>query len=127
MIKDAIDFQLSVYEPENACRFLMKYFGFFKSGIPGRRISERQGFLICNSFGNKYFLIPKTNPVSNFGSDDVIVVNTDDCLRDYHLLNATGIKFEKKPQYTRNGLEAIIIDEHRNIYKLLEKRDYSDM
>jgi hypothetical protein len=127
MKNDVIDFRLSVHEPENTSRFLIKHFGFFKTGIPGRATSEKHGFLICNSFGNKYLLTSKHSMESGFTRDEVIVVNTDDCLRDYHLLNATGITFEKKPQYTRNGLEAVIIDQYRNIYKLIEKRDYSDV
>ena len=127
MIKDLVYLQLGVFEPEKTCKFLMKHFGFFKCSAPDEMISPKQGFLICNSLGDKYLLTYKNTPGLIDDPDETIAVGTDDCLRDYHLLNTAGIRFERKPQYTRNGLEALIADEHGNRYKLIERRDYSEI
>jgi hypothetical protein len=121
--KELIYLQLSVREPEEACQFLVKYLGFSKYTVPGKKVNaERQAFLVCNRFGNSYLL----TPVFLLQSDEEIIVNTDDCLRDYCQLNLAGLKFEKKPQYTSDGLEVKIIDHNGNKYKLLEKRDYTE-
>jgi hypothetical protein len=127
MIEDLIHLQLSVHEPEKACRFLIVHFGFFKCDLDGKRIPEKQGFLICNNFGDRYLLTAKNNSFSMIDADEIILVNTDDCLRDYHLLNIAEIRFAGKPKYTSNGLEATIIDDYGNRYTLLEKRDYSEI
>lgn len=125
--KELIYLQLSVRQPEEACQFLIKYLGFSKYTAPGKKASsEGQAFLVCNRFGNSYLLTPPDKPIFLLQSDDEIIVNTDDCLRDYCQLNLAGLKFEKKPQYTSDGLEVKIIDDNGNKYKLLEKRDYTE-
>lgn len=125
--KELIYLQLSVREPEEACQFLVKYLGFSKYTVPGKKAnSERQAFLVFNRFGNSYLLTPPDKPIFLLQSDEEIIVYTDDCLRDYCQLNLAGFKFEKKPQYTSDGLEVKIIDNNGNKYKLLEKRDYTE-
>jgi len=54
-----------------------------------------------------------------------IVLNTDDCLNDYHALKKMiGIKFFNEPQYLPMGLGAEFSDPAGNRYLLIEERSY---
>jgi len=117
---------LSVKEPEKTLKFLTQYLGFFNyrnlQPLPSAR---ETGVLIGNKFGNNYFIQGRAYKQADEGVKP-IVINTDDCLRDYHHLNASGIKFSRAPRYTPNGLEVVFVDAYGNKYTLLEKRDYSE-
>ena len=126
MTKDPNYLQLSVNDPEKTYQFLVSHLGFFKHDAPGaKRLIDKQWYLVGNRFDNNYLLTSQEKPALSVEHSEVII-NTDDCLRDYHQLKMAGIKFEKKPGYSLYGLEATFIDDHGNNYKLLEKRDYSD-
>ena len=56
-----------------------------------------------------------------------IVVNTDDCLNDYHHLKLAGIQFYNEPQYTPTGLRAEFADPSGNRCLLIEERNYNDL
>lgn len=115
---------ICVKEPKKALMFMTQYLGFFNYGT----LSEvekpgRHGFLIRNKWGNNYFVaLQKLSAPLN----EPLVINTDDCLRDYYRLDKAGVKCECAPRYTNYGLEVTIADESGNKYILLEQRDYSD-
>lgn len=56
-----------------------------------------------------------------------IVVNTDDCLNDYHNLKLAGIQFYNEPQYTPTGLKAEFADPSGNRCLLIEERNYNNL
>ncbi|MEO6850787.1 MAG: hypothetical protein ABI203_03510 [Mucilaginibacter sp.] len=116
--------QLSVNEPEKTYQFLVNHLGFCNNDVPGiiKSLAEKESFFVINRFDNYYLLTTWDKSAEH----TEVVVNTDDCLRDYHQLSIAGIKFEKTPGYTMYGLETKFTDEYGNKYKLLEKRDYSE-
>lgn len=57
---------------------------------------------------------------------NLIILNTVDCLKDYHKLRAMGINFLSTPQYSEMGLAAKFADMANNNYLLIEERDYTD-
>lgn len=56
-----------------------------------------------------------------------IILNTDDCLKDYHQLKTAGVCFNKQPEYLDIGLAAEFNDDYGNEYILLEERNYNDL
>lgn len=54
-----------------------------------------------------------------------IILNTDDCLNDYHSLKTAGVNFHNEPQYLPIGLGAEFSDPLGNHYLLIEERIYS--
>ncbi|MEO6523076.1 MAG: VOC family protein [Mucilaginibacter sp.] len=61
----------------------------------------------------------------NMGFKTRIILNTTDCLKDYHQLKAAGICFNKQPEYLAIGLSAEFNDDYGNQYILLEERNYN--
>jgi hypothetical protein len=114
-----------VNKPAEASRFLNRHLNFvsYQNEAPGTGDSS-EGVLIGNKFGNNYLLCPPAGRTENL--NETIIINTDNCLRDFHQLKNAGIQIEKAPKYTANGLEAVIADNYGNRYLLVEKRDYSD-
>ena len=55
-----------------------------------------------------------------------IIINTDDCLRDFHILRHSGVPFLTEPLYKGYGLTADFTDPAGNRYMLLEERFYSN-
>lgn len=55
-----------------------------------------------------------------------IVLNTDDCLRDYYRLKSKGVQFLSKPEYLSVGLSVQFADPSGNIFSLFEQRDYKN-
>lgn len=60
------------------------------------------------------------------GPRDRIVLNTDDCLRDYYKLKSRGIEFINKPEYLSVGLSVQFTDPSGNVFSLFEQRDYQN-
>jgi len=56
-----------------------------------------------------------------------IILNTEDCLKDYHHLKTQGIDFKNQPQYLSAGLSAEFNDNYGNEFVLLEERNYDDL
>jgi len=114
-----------VNRPAEAYRFLNRHLNFVNYQTETRETGDgSEGVLIGNKFGNNYLLCPPAGRTES--AYETIVINTDNCLRDFHQLKNAGIQIEKAPKYTANGLEAIIADNYGNRYLLVEKRDYSD-
>jgi hypothetical protein len=119
MNPDADYVSICVYEPEKTYHFLLKHLRFSKCD---NMTNEKQEFYLCNDFNNHYALKFRAREEEL----KEIIINTDDCLRDYLQLGLVGIKFEKKPQYTAYGLEVDFTDDNGNKYRLLEQRNYSE-
>ncbi len=64
--------------------------------------------------------------MENAGKDEVNVLNTDDCLRDYYLFKQRNIQTLGKPQYDHKGLTIGFNDPSGSRFILLEERDYTD-
>jgi predicted enzyme related to lactoylglutathione lyase len=66
-----------------------------------------------------------TNNDSNSDKSNIII-NTADCLNDYHLLRTAGVFFCKSPAYLPAGLAAEFLDPAGNKFMLLEERNYNE-
>ena len=56
-----------------------------------------------------------------------IILNTDDCLNDYHRLKTGGVVFFAEPQYSSIGLATYFSDKSGNKFLLLEERNYDEL
>jgi len=113
-----------VKEPKKTLLFMTQYLGFFNYGT----LSElekpgRHGFMVKNKWGNNFFIALQSDSCL---PPQPLMVNTDDCLRDYYCLDKAGVKCQGTPSYTSNGLQLTVTDHSGNKYILLEQRDYSD-
>jgi predicted enzyme related to lactoylglutathione lyase len=54
-----------------------------------------------------------------------IIINSHDCLNDYHNLKMAGVVFHNEPHYLPIGLCAAFSDPSGNQYLLLEERSYT--
>ena len=117
-----------VKEPKKVLEFLIKHLDFFDSRQEKKRYVGKLGVTVSNKLGNNYLQLLNFSLIANKpNSHEIIILNTDDCLRDYHKLKSADIKIEQIPRYTARGLEAIISDNYGNHFMLLEKRNYSEM
>jgi hypothetical protein len=71
-------------------------------------------------------LIALTNHKAYRGHKNCMILNTDDCLKDYHQLKAGGLLCTKESHYLPIGLVAEFIDLQNNRYVLLEERNYNN-
>jgi len=69
-------------------------------------------------------LLPKDSPVKN---KNLIILNTDSCLKDYYELTKRGLGFITPPSYRPGGLAAEFEDSLGNYYILLEQREYDEI
>lgn len=56
-----------------------------------------------------------------------VILNTDDCLKDYHLYKTAGVFFSTVPRYLPTGLAAEFLDPSGNRFILLEERNYTEI
>lgn len=63
----------------------------------------------------------------NTGFKTRVILNTDDCLKDYHNMKTAGVDFKTQPQYLAIGLAAEFSDTYGNHYILLEERNYNEI
>jgi len=116
--------EICVKEPRATLKFLTQHLGFVNvSNLHNAENPGRPGFLLRDKSGRSYF-IPLHADTDDYNSP--IVINTDDCLKDYYLLDKQGIQFDGIPGYTSLGLKAVAVDNNGTRYTLLEHRDYSD-
>lgn len=117
--------EICVKEPRATLKFLTQYVGFVNvSSLHNAEAPGRSGFLLRDKLGQSYFI-----PLRAGSNDDCkagIVINTDDCLRDYYLLYKAGVQFDGIPGYTSDGLKAVAVADNGTRYTLLEHRDYTD-
>ncbi len=88
-------------------------------------INGMEGIVVWGNKGNdsSLFLLKSTDPDDGRAK---VIINTDDCLRDYHQLTEAGVRFITKPEYISMGLAADLVDADGNEFTLLEERNYSD-
>ena len=116
--------EICVKEPRATLKFLTQYLGFVNvSNLYNAEDPGRPGFLLRDKSGRSYF-IPLYADHDSYNSP--IVINTDDCLKDYYLLDKQGVQFDGIPGYTSIGLKAVAVDDNGTRYTLLEYRDYTD-
>jgi hypothetical protein len=123
---------IQVNEPEKVLNFLTEWMGFVKTTDIQKKTKSTttlKFITIRNSYGNRYLLpIGISNSItSKTICNKTIIINTDDCLRDYYnLRKAEEIKFYSKPKYLPEGLSFEVSDKWGNGYILLENRNYTD-
>lgn len=120
----------------------IKYIPIFTGDVESqvKFFIDNLGFEVCdkkNLLTSRECVIMQTNSpdifmliAKDFGYDNRrcnIVVNTDDCLNDYHHLKSAGIRFYNEPQYTSTGLRAEFADPSGNRCLLIEERNYNDL
>ncbi len=102
--------------------------------------TESLGFEVC---GKKSFLPDQESVLIKTNSPDVfitiikdtireygrghIILNSYDCLSDYHALKMAGVIFYKEPQYLPMGLGVEFEDPSGNHYLLIEERIYNNL
>ncbi|MXV17036.1 VOC family protein [Hufsiella ginkgonis] len=113
---------VQVKDPESVKDFLLDFFGFIywrKAFITG----NLEGIIVgLNVTDPHRMLLVNGGP----GSAGTLIINTDDCLKDYNELLQKGISPGQKPQYTAMGLAVTIEDASGNKYVLLEEREYEE-
>jgi hypothetical protein len=60
------------------------------------------------------------------GHATIVILNTLDCIKDYHQLKVAGVHFTAGPSYTPSGMFAKFEDPSGNSYILLEERVYEE-
>jgi predicted enzyme related to lactoylglutathione lyase len=55
-----------------------------------------------------------------------IVLDSDNCLKDYHELKTKGVQFSAKPYYLPAGLAADFEDNNGNHFLMIEERNYEE-
>lgn len=99
----------------------------FFSSMPGFTIAEKIEIegkecpILQSSHGDFIMLVEKENIET-----DTIILNTDDCLRDYYLFNQVSTPGLTKPRYVAHGMELCFLDPSGNRFLLTEERDYSE-
>jgi hypothetical protein len=90
-----------------------------KSFLPGQ-----EGILIKTSSPDVFIVI--LMDVNRKHLRDRIIINSYDCLRDYHNLKMAGVVFDNEPHYLPLGLGAEFSDPAGNQYLLIEERSYNN-
>lgn len=115
---------LPVKDREESVQFFTENFGFELAGdvrirnhdCTALRINANSPLLVLEEIEAGMFR-PILEP-------DRIVLNTDDCLRDYYKLKTQGVRFLSIPEYLSVGLTVQFADPSGNIFALFEQRDY---
>jgi catechol 2,3-dioxygenase-like lactoylglutathione lyase family enzyme len=110
---DDIEKQINFYTEKLGFKVADKKFLYNDSECPVLYTSSLDLFLIV------------ANPGQNSNSESFIILNTYDCLNDYHTLKLAGVCFNKEPQYLPMGLAAEFFDPGNNRVLLLEERNYN--
>ncbi|WP_448702647.1 VOC family protein [Mucilaginibacter sp. AW1-3] len=107
-----------------AVDFFTKKLGFTPAG---NDTSDQQGdeVPIRISDTDQYFNLVADKSKTGFKTR--VILNTEDCLKDYHHLKTQGIDFKNQPQYLDTGLCAEFNDNYGNEYILLEERNYDEL
>jgi hypothetical protein len=126
-------FMLTVNEPGLVLSFLIEKMGFNVSPSDIYQKEQDKTGIKCislkNSCGNQYMIpisVPNSITSANISSKTVII-NTNDCLRDYYnLRKKEEITFYTKPKYLAEGLAFEASDKWGNVYMIIENRNYTD-
>lgn len=88
-----------------------------KNILPGK-----EGILIKTNSAD-LFLVVMTDNEKGYARGQIII-NSNDCLSDYHNLKMAGVVFFNEPHYLPMGLGAEFSDPSGNQYLLIEERSY---
>jgi hypothetical protein len=116
--------QLYLNEPKLAADFLVRNLGFVIHRYAISKILD--SVKVYDSYGNIYELPLNAHTNEKNTSNIKLIINTADCLQDFHLMERKGICILTKPHYVPEGLAFEISDYWNNRYIILEERDYSD-
>jgi hypothetical protein len=115
---------LYLNEPKMALDFLVEKLGFVVHDHPVSK--NLSGIMVGDSYGNFYEIFSNNRKSGNDQSGFNLVVNTADCLHDFHNIATDGLNILNKPHYIPEGLVFEAIDPWGNRYTFLERRDYTD-
>jgi predicted enzyme related to lactoylglutathione lyase len=105
----------------------LKYLPVYTADFEGQIdfYTQKLGFRIT---GKMTFYEGRESTVIQSDNSDKsnIIINTADCLNDYHLLRTAGVFFCKSPAYLPAGLAAEFLDPAGNKFMLLEERNYNE-
>ena len=103
---------------------LVKQFFIEKMGYRERPYEEsaRDGWVALDAPSGSVTMVLRENTSPDQVSR--IIINTDDCLKDYYFLRQEQFSFRGEPRYFSFGLAAEFTDEAGNIFMLLEERVY---
>ena len=115
---------LYMNEPKMALDFLVEKLGFAVED--DATLTNRDEVTIYDGYGNSYevFLTSRNKP--HVKNEVNIIINTTDCLQDFHKISPMGVSILSKPHYAPEGLAFEISDYWNNKYTFLEKRNYND-
>ena len=116
---------LPVRDREASVQFFTEKLGFQVDA--GIKIRDNECTAIRVSEGGPYLVLEEVaNYIAPEDSYGRVVLNTDDCLRDYYRLRTLGVNFINKPEYLSVGLSVQFKDPSGNVFALFEQRDYSN-
>lgn len=105
--------------------FFIQHFGLIHAG----KIlinTDIEGVLVKLDADKELYLlfIPSERKVdpSNFK----IIINTNDCLKEYLAMKNEGVEFEERPHYLSSGLAACFKLSEGSHFLLLEERNYDE-
>ncbi len=107
-----------------ALDFLVEKLGFVVHTHPVSK--NLSGVMIGDNYGNFYEIFTTARQSVNDNNDPSLVINTTDCLNDFHHIGPDGLSILNKPHYIPEGLAFEILDPWGNKYTFLERRDYTD-
>ncbi|HTD42338.1 MAG TPA: VOC family protein [Mucilaginibacter sp.] len=103
--------------------FFTEYLGFEvcgkKSLLPGQ-----EGILIKTNSPDLFIVVLTDHDREQARGQ--IIINSYDCLSDYHNLKMAGVVFSNEPHYLPMGLGAEFSDPSGNQYLLIEERSYNN-
>ena len=104
--------------------FLTRVLGYKHSG-PLEINDVLKGELFQDDRFEFNFLMVKIDEASKYRA--TVLINTSDCVKRFHELKQSGVKFVKTPQYFSNGLVAEFSDRSGNRFILIEERNYEEI
>lgn len=112
---------------DSEVEFFIKYFNLIYSGKI--HVSEDvEGVLLKLDTSIELYLlfIPTGAEGKNAAPDYKIIMNTNNCIKEYLTMKNSGVEFDARPQHLPVGLAANFKVADGNHYLLLEERDYND-
>jgi hypothetical protein len=118
------DTRLYLNEPKMAMDFLVRNLGF---AIEVHTDPQKTDIVeVYGRSGNVYEVFLHTMTNEDRAVSNKLIIDTSDCLQEYHQMALKGIIIITKPYYLPEGLAFEISDYWNNRYTLMEKRDYTD-
>ena len=107
---------------EKQVAFFTETLGFELCGKKSLQ-SNQEGVLIKTNSPDLFIVVLTDHDREQARSQ--IIINSYDCLSDYHNLKMAGVVFNNEPHYLPMGLGAEFSDPSGNQYLLIEERSYN--